>query len=350
MQRWATRKAQCVCGALALTAALSTLNIAKADEGGISFWLPGQFGSLAAVPGTPGWSFASIYYHTSVSAGGDVAASRQATIGRFNRTVTVDLNAELKGRADLVLLNVNHVFQTPVLGGQFALGMTGLVGRPNNSIAGTLTASVGNFTTTRTGSIDDARTGFGDLYPMATLRWNRGVHNYMVYATGDIPVGTYDPNRLANIGIGHGAADGGVGYTYFNPQTGREFSAVTGLTYNFKNTDTDYRNGVDWHLDWGASQFLSKQLHIGAVGYFYNQLTADSGAPLILGDNKSSVIGIGPQLGYLFPVGDMQGYLNVKGYYEFNAHNRPEGWNAWLTFAISPAALAPPQAARLVRK
>jgi hypothetical protein len=23
---------------------------AKADEGGVSFWLPGQFGSLAAVP------------------------------------------------------------------------------------------------------------------------------------------------------------------------------------------------------------------------------------------------------------------------------------------------------------
>jgi len=29
---------------------------ASADEGGVSFWLPGNFGSLAAVPGTPGWS------------------------------------------------------------------------------------------------------------------------------------------------------------------------------------------------------------------------------------------------------------------------------------------------------
>jgi hypothetical protein len=33
----------------------------------------------------------------------------------------------------------------------------------------------------------------------------------------------------------------------------------------------------------------------------------------------------------------MQGYLNVKGYWEFGAEHRPEGWNAWLTFAISPA-------------
>ena len=29
---------------------------------------------------------------------------------------------------------------------------------------------------------------------------------------------------------------------------------------------------------------------------------------------------------------------NVKAYKEFAAENRPEGWNAWLTFAISPRA------------
>jgi hypothetical protein len=43
----------------------------------------------------------------------------------------------------------------------------------------------------------DSRMGF-DLSPMATLRWNAGVHNFMVYATGDIPTGTYDSTRLAN--------------------------------------------------------------------------------------------------------------------------------------------------------
>ena len=55
----------------------------------------------------------------------------------------------------------------------------------------------------------------------------------MAYITGDIPVGAHDPNRLANLGIGHGAIDDGVGYSYFNLQTGHELSMVTGLTYNF---------------------------------------------------------------------------------------------------------------------
>ena len=92
---------------------------------------------------------------------------------------------------------------------------------------------------------------------------------------------------------------------------------------------------MDLHLDWGVSQFLSKQWHVGVVEYVYKQITADSGAPPILGDNKSQVLGIGPQVGYLFPIGSMQGYLNLKGYREFDASHRADGWNLWLTLAIS---------------
>ena len=114
----------------------------------------------------------------------------------------------------------------------------------------------------------------------------------MTYITGNIPIGAYDPNRLANLGIGHAAIDGGAGYTYFNPQTGHEFSAVGGLTYNFENPDTDYKNGVDFHLDMAASQFLSKQLLVGVVGYAYQQLTGDSGSGDRVGPFKSRVFGV----------------------------------------------------------
>jgi hypothetical protein len=200
---------------------------------------------------------------------------------------------------------------------------------------------VGAFGATRVSLVgigEDSRWGFNDLLPTGALRWNAGVHNYMIYAQTEITVGTYDPSRLANFGIGHGGFDGGAGYTYFDSKTGYEFSAVAGLTYNLENTHTNYQNGIDAHIDWGASKFLSKQLHIGLVGYYYQQLTSDSGQPPILGDFKSRVAAVGPQIGYLFPIGDMQGYVNLKGYREFAAENRPEGWNAWLTLAISPKA------------
>ena len=181
-------------------------------------------------------------------------------------------------------------------------------------------------------------TGIGDLYPQAALKWHRGVNNFMVYGTGDIPVGTYNSTSLANIGLGHGAADAGAGYTYLDPKSGDEFSAVAGFTYNLTNASTNYQNGVDFHLDWGASKFLSKQVFIGAVGYFYDQVSADSGSGDKVGSFESRVAGIGPQIGYLFPVGDMQGFLGLKGYREFDANDRPSGYNVWLTFAISPAA------------
>ena len=111
------------------------------------------------------------------------------------------------------------------------------------------------------------------------------------------------------------------------------------------NPSTNYQNGVDFHLDWAASQFLSKQFFVGLVGYLYNEIGCDSGSGDRLCCFQSRVASIGPQVGFIFPVGNMQGYLGVKGYWEFAAQARPEGWNTWLTFAISPAAPAPTQAA-----
>ena len=58
----------------------------------------------------------------------------------------------------------------------------------------------------------------------------------------------------------------------------------------------------------------------------------------LTGRESSQVMGVGPQIGFLFPVGGMQGYLNFKGYKEFEAEQRPEGWSVWVTFAISPMA------------
>jgi hypothetical protein len=92
-----------------------------------------------------------------------------------------------------------------------------------------LATPLGTLPFSRFDSISDSVSGFGDVLPIATLRWNNGVHNYMTYITGDIPVGAYDSTRLSNVGIGHGAIDAGGGYTYLNPQTGHEFSGVRSI-------------------------------------------------------------------------------------------------------------------------
>jgi hypothetical protein len=219
---------------LGVVFALLTSELSLADEGGAGVALPGSFGSLAAVPDTPGWSMAFVYYHAT---------------GAFNVGI-----GNATDKTDFGYGALTYAFKQPVLGGQLALSVVGGYGRERFAVAG-----IG----------EDARYGFDDLLPVATLRWNAGVNNYLVYAQGEIPTGTYNPARLANGGIGHGGVDSGGGYTYFDVKTGYEFSAVAGLTYNLKDPYTNYQNGIDSHIDLGASKFLSKDFHIGLVGYYY---------------------------------------------------------------------------------
>jgi hypothetical protein len=329
------------CCAFAIVASTTTMSLA--DEDGTSFWIPGFFGSLAAVPQQPGWSLASILYNTNVSASGNAAVAREITIGQFNPTININVNASVHADATIGFVAPSYVFATPFLGGQASAALLFGYGNNDTSLNATATATstVVPGSITRSIALEQDTTGFTDLIPQFADRWNAGVNNYMVYLTGDIPVGLYSSSNLANIGLGHGAIDGGVGYTYFDPKTGHEFSAVLGFTGNFENQSTGYTSGIDSHLDWGASQFLTKQLQVGLVGYFYEQLTGDSGCAPVLCPFKSRVIGVGPQIGYIFPVAGMQGYVNLKGYGEFDNDNRPDGWNVWLTFVLSPA---PPSA------
>src|ERR1700742_1252267 len=103
---------------------------ALADESGISFWVPGFFGSLAATPQQPGWALANIYYHTSVSASGSVALAREFQIGEVptNVTVAARQNASVNANGDLGFVIPTYVFATPVLGGQASASLIGAYG------------------------------------------------------------------------------------------------------------------------------------------------------------------------------------------------------------------------------
>src|SRR5262245_23709395 len=125
-----------------LSVVIALPTVATADEGGVSFWLPGFFGSLAAAPQQPGWALTSIYYHTSVSAGADVARAREFETGRINVNLTANVNASLQAKADLGLLMPTYTFATPVFGGQLTVGAIGLYGRADTSLAGSVTGSL----------------------------------------------------------------------------------------------------------------------------------------------------------------------------------------------------------------
>lgn len=290
---------------------------AMADEGGVPFWFSGSYSSLAAVPATPGWSLPAMGYAYS----GDASASDTLTSGD-------SISAGLDSSATLLLFQPTYAPETKVFGGQAAIGLG--IGYGYNTTDADISVRPSGTEFNRS----DTQWGGTDLYPVVSVAWNQGVHNWMTYLTGDIPVGSYDSQRLSNIGIGHGAIDTGGGYTYFNEKSGLEYSAVLGFTYNFENNDTDYQNGIDSHLDWAVSQFLSEHWEVGIAGYAYFQLTGDSGPGAKLGSFKSSIASIGPEVGYAFTLGGKQAYANLRGYYEFYAENRVKGYALFATLSI----------------
>jgi hypothetical protein len=305
--------------ALVAWGALSGL--AFADEGGVSFWLPGQYGSFAAIAPDPGFSLPTMsYYYT-----GQMSASK--TLRRGNE-IAAGIDAEFFAQFIIPTYTPKKSF----LGATPSVSLAILPAYTKTSAE----VSVGGLSASR----EETLLGIGDLYPTVQLFWNTGNSNWMTYISADIPVGSYNADRLANIGTGHAAVDFGGAYTYLNPNTGWEFSATAGLTLNFKNDDTGYTSGSDFHLDLGTAQFLNEQLFVGAVGYVYRQISDDMGGLDILDGFNSQVIGVGPQIGYNFMAGDVAIYTNLRGYIEVESENRPKGKSLFLTVNLPLSKLA----------
>jgi len=301
---------------LGLFATLIASTEAHADEGGVSFWLPGQYASFAAMPPEPGFSMPLVTYYYSGDAPGDQLIEK-------GRELRFGVDARYLGQ----FIIPTYSPDTDIWGGRAAFSLATIVAKSDVSAD----VALGPIST----DLSDDLTGFGDLYPTAQLFWNNGVNNWMAYVTGAIPVGSYDPDRLANIGIGHAAIDVGGAYTYFNPDTGWEASATLGLTYNFENSDTDYTNGEAVHLDWAVSKFVSEKWQIGAVGFAYKQISDDEGALEILDGFRSETYGIGPQIAYSGEIGGRPVYASLRAYNEFEVENRTEGVAAFLTVSLS---------------
>ena len=285
---------------------------AWADEGGSGYWLPGSFGWQAAVPSAVGFSIETAYYHATQN------TDPSLSVTRGNNAIS-----GLYTSSNFLMVTPTYAMPTPSLGGQMEFSVTFQMGNYTAADAGT--------------TIADSMTAIGDLSPMVAQKWVWDVHNLMVYGAGNVPIGNYDPSRLATTGLGRWAVDGGLGYTYYDDKSGREFSAVLGLTYNFMNQSTAYQSGMDLHLDLSASQALNDNVYAGVVGYIYNQITGDTGSGATLGAFPARVIGVGPQLGYNFTLGGRDIQMNGRSYYEIAGQNRPAGWNAWLTFTVALA-------------
>jgi len=164
----------------------------------------------------------------------------------------------------------------------------------------------------------------------ATLGWRKRdgdlFRAWSIYSTVFIPVGSYKEGRLTNMGANRWGLDVGTAFILGNFKKGREFSGVLGITFN---DDTDYDSGNESHIELTYKQHLPSGFSAGIVGYYSKQFTSDSGGPKVLGDFKSRVGGIGPEVAYQFKAARRSIGLDLRWYHEFDAPKT--GWRVMLS-------------------
>lgn len=295
---------------------------AHAVEGGKSLYLLGKRGPLAGLIPKPGWYFTDdIYYYTG---GRD---------GLLPISGSVDNN--IKADALINLAQITWVTDSFLNGGRLALG--GLI--PYGNIKVSADAALKTPTGFQKGaSRSDEVTDFGDPVLAASLGWKKRddalFRAWNLYSSLFIPVGSYQVGRLANTGSNRWGLDIGTGFTMANFTRGRELSGVLGFTLNDKNDDTGYKSGTETHLELSYQQHLKQGLSFGIVGYYNQQLTADSRGPAVLGDFKGRVAALGPEVAYQFKAKTRSVGLNLRWYQEFAVQNRVEGDAVFLTLSL----------------
>src|SRR6185437_16487367 len=88
----------------------------RADESGVSFWLPGQYASMAAVPASPGFTLTTTFYYYQGHAGGSDTLAREHI-----------LESNLDASTPLLFVTPSWAPDFKILGGQpsFSLSVVG---------------------------------------------------------------------------------------------------------------------------------------------------------------------------------------------------------------------------------
>ena len=315
---------------------------ALAAEDGKSVYLLGVNASMAGMTPPPGIYFSSIGYYYSGDGTGAAALSRDlGLVDRLHPPATLETEAHLKATANVALdvLSVMWVPSAQFLGGNFGFGVLAPVGNQgvDININALRTVTFPDGSTLQRGQsrkISDSTFDFGDPLATAFIGWNSGNWHWKLTGLINIPIGSYDKANITNMGFNHWAEDLTGGMTWLDPKSGMEVSLAPGFTFNSENSATKYRSGTEFHLEGAVMKHLSKDFAFGVAGYYYDQITGDSGSGAVLGPFEGQVSAIGPNITYNFMAGQVPVLTSVRWEHEFDAKNRLAGDAGFLTVLI----------------
>jgi len=256
---------------------LATASRVDAAEGAFSHFLPGMAGDIAiAQAPEPGLQVANTVWIQTGDAG---AAVLQGLVDLGLQTTTV-----------LDILAGSYTFETDFTRGTYTIAAAIPFGHA--ALDATLTGPGGR-------SIRASEDSFhlSDIFLIPVqLNWGVGDFHFKLAQAIIAPTGGYDLDEVVNLGRNYWSFDTVGAATWLSSKTGTEISVAPGIMFNTRNEDTDYKTGAEFHVDYTINQFFSETFAVGLRGYYYRQVTGDSGGGALLGDFEAESLGIGPGL------------------------------------------------------
>jgi len=306
---------------IALIGALMLATLAAvAEESGTGHYIPGQTADfIDALPGYPSLEYENTFTYYKGSAG---AGRPFPIIGQ------VELNDEATSYTDSSVL----LWETPlkVFGGYYnvfaSIPYTWL------TVSGDLQVGA------RTVHTTDSVSGLGDIYfAPAAIGWSKGDFTWDARFGIYAPTGEFDKTSLANPGLGYWTFEPEVTFSWLSNKFGTEVGVFAGLDFNTENTTTNYTSGDILHIDFSVAQhlpFLGGSIGVGANGYWYRQITGDSGSSAVLGPFEAEQVGIGPVVSYIRKMGKTTLLIDVKWLPQIDVENMMKGNYVWAKAAL----------------
>lgn len=291
--------------------------IAMAVEGGTGAYLLGSRDTFAGIAPPPGLYFSL----DALQLEGSVPVLPISGVAL----------TDARTRATIYKLNFTQSFSGTLWGGRPFLTLTIPVVSGELQFSGELKSGLA-------GGFTDSDTGFGDLTLTPSIGYHQGPHHWVYAASIFAPTGFYEPGSVdipgreiqaLSFGKNRWAVMPTVAYTYFNPTSGFEFSAVGGVTFSQRNDATDYQSAPEASLEMTVMQHLPSGWALGLTGYGYQQIGDDSGSgaeklrSLTNAETLSaSVFGLGPIITFNTKIDGRAVGFKVKYITEFEAERR----------------------------
>jgi hypothetical protein len=290
---------------------------AFAEEGGSGHYMPGSMSSFAdSVP----LHEAFIVRYNLLNYNGSVGGNVPLPIGG-QTTLGADANSWAHG--------LTLVWRPPVeLGEHWSYAMSATVPYVWMDVRANVTS--GPHTGYRSSSVN----GLGDIVLMPLmLNYNVNSNLNASFRTGIYaPTGNYEEGRLANTGKNFWTFEPTAALMYFGVNNGREASIFVGGDFNTENEATHYQSGTQFHVDGTLAQhfpLLGGLAGLGVNGFWYDQVTGDSGSGDHFGNFEGRTTGVGPVGSYVFKICKIDFVAELKWLHELDTTKRMEGDIVW---------------------